>query len=448
MTSSPLVAVVAGVAVLLVLVLRFRVHAFPALLVVSIAVGLAAGLSPNEAIASVIAGMGGVLGFIAVVVGLGAMLGGLLQASGGVEAIAHTMIARFGEGRIKMALGIVGLIVAIPVFLDVALVILAPVIYGLARRTGRAAIMFGLPLLAGMAAAHSFIPPTPGPIAVAELLGADLGWVILFGLLAGAPAMIVAGPLFVRVGARLKLFETELSPRFFESVEAQAAGEHRIAAAPALAVVALPLVLILLGTTADMLFTAGPLRDALAALGHPLSALLITCAVGYSVFRYAGGVPALVLNNAMARALAPAGVIILVTGAGGAFKQVLTDTGAGQALAAAIADWGLTTYMAAFVLAALVRVAQGSATVAMITAGGLMAPVTQAAQLGAPELALTTIAVAAGATVISHVNDSGFWLVSRYFGLTEAQTLKSWTIASTLVGVVGFAAVCVMGLFV
>ncbi len=447
--SLALTAVIVGVAALLLLVLRLRVHAFPALLLVSIAVGIGAGLSPAAAIQSVSDGVGGTLGFVAVVVGLGAMLGGILQASGGVEAVARVMVAGFGGKRLGTALGIVGLIVAIPVFLDVALVILAPVLYGLARRTGRGVIVFGLPLLAGMAAAHAFVPPTPGPIAVAELLKADLGKVILFGLVAGFPAMLIGGPIFVHFGARLGLINSNAPlPVLAHEMEAPAGEHFTISAAPVFLVIVLPLLLILMGTSAGLILSEGLIQDILVGLGHPFSALLISCAVGYVAFSRTGNVPPAVLREAMANALAPAGVIILITGAGGAFKQVLIDTGAGQELAQIVMGWGLAPLFAAFTLAALVRVAQGSATVAMITAAGLMAPITQAAELGGQQLALMTIAIASGAIVFSHVNDSGFWLVSRYLGLTEGETIRSWTIASTLVGLTGFAAICVISLFV
>ncbi|MFN7054018.1 gluconate:H+ symporter [Hyphomonas sp.] len=449
-TASAFVMVAASIAALLGLILRARIPAFLALLLVTVGFGLAYGMEPGAIIRSIQSGMGGTLGFVAVVVGLGAMLGALLESSGGIRALTQGILGTFGEKRTSLSLGFLGFVVAIPVFLDVALIIVAPVLYGLKARTGRPIIAFAIPLLAGLAVSHAFIPPTPGPIAVSDILGADLGWVILLGAVVGLPAMLVAGPVFARwLEGRAGFQDTAPVP-----LEADEAGGRPVSLALALSVVLIPLVLILAGTLVDALTKAGAVQipEGLAAaiifIGHPFSALIIACLFAWIVFGPGRGVPADALNRAMLRGLEPAGVVVLITGAGGAFKQILVDSQAGMVLASALTSTGVSPLFFGFSVAAIVRIAQGSATVAMLTAAGLAAPVAQLAGLDGAGLALMVLAIASCATVLSHVNDSGFWLVSRYLGLSEAQTLRSWTIASTLVGVTGFAGTLVLSLVV
>ncbi|MFN7179506.1 GntP family permease [Hyphomonas sp.] len=446
-TGYALITVAASIAALLGLILRVRMPAFLALLLVSAGFGIVYGMSPGVIIRSIQSGMGGTLGFVAVVVGLGAMLGALLEASGGVRALSGGMLKAFGERRAPLAMGFVGFVVAIPVFLDVALIILAPVLYGLSRRTGRPLVAFAIPLLAGLAVSHAFIPPTPGPIAVADILGADLGLVIAFGALTGLPAMLIAGPLFARWLERRAEFQVA-------APEEEDAAEEGVGFPAALGVVLLPLALILIGTLVDALGKAGlivlPERVAgfIVFAGHPFIALMLACLLAWFVFGRLRGVAPNALTEAMVKALEPAGVVVLITGAGGAFKQILVDSEAGAALAATLTATGMSPLLFGFAVAAIIRVAQGSATVAMLTAAGIAAPVAEIAGLSAGGAALMVMAIASGATVLSHVNDSGFWLVSRYLRLTEAQTLRSWTVTSTLVGLVGLAMTLLLSLFV
>ena len=442
-----LITTVIAVALLLVLVLRLRMHAFPALLVVSLFAALAGGMSGETALKTVTQGMGGTLGFIAIVIGLGAMFGVFLEASGGVQSLSEWIIDKTGLSKGPWTMGIIGLIVAIPVFFDVALIILAPIVFSLAKKAGRAPLVFGLPLLAGLATAHAFVPPTPGPIAVAELLEADLGWVILFGLIAGAAAMVIAGPLYTQFAEKRGWLNTSRTPPL-QAAETAAAEDGAQMAKIALAVIAVPLLLILIGTLCKAIMPDGQALRFITFIGHPITALLIACGLGYIAFKPKSADGQAIYRRALSKALEPTGAVILITGAGGAFKQVLIATGAGQALAEATIAIGLTPIVAGFVLALLVRVAQGSATVAMITAAGLTAPIVTLAELSAPQTALVVIAIAAGASACSHVNDSGFWLVNRYFGQSEAQTLRTWTVTATLVGFVGFIAALLLSVIV
>lgn len=435
----------AGISLLLFLVIRTKLHAFVALLLVSLLVGILAGMPLGEVVKSMQNGMGGTLGFVAVVVGLGAMFGQMLEVSGGAERLARTLIQRFGENKSQWALGITGFLVAIPVFFDVGFIILVPIVYGLAKKTGKSLLYYGIPLLAGLAVTHSFIPPTPGPIAVADLIGAEMGWVILFGAIAGLPAMIFAGPLFGKYIAR-KLHVTVPDYMNLEEIEYD---KELPSFGMIASLIMIPLVLILLNTVSGaVLDEENMLRQILTFLGHPFVALTIATLLTFYFLGTKRGYSRQEVQDIATKALEPAGIIILVTGAGGVFKQILIDSGVGQVLGDMMAASPLPPLLLAFLIAAAVRVAQGSATVSMVTAAGLMAPLIEIAHLEGPILGLMVIAIASGATVLSHVNDSGFWLVGRYFGLSVKDTLKSWTVMETIIGLVGLATAMLIGLFI
>ncbi|MGM0852298.1 MAG: GntP family permease [Bacillota bacterium] len=435
----------AGIFLLLFLVIKTKLHAFVALLLVSLIVGIAAGMPLQEVVASIQNGMGGTLGFVAVVVGLGAMFGRMLEVSGGAERLAQTLINKFGEDKAQWSLGITGFLVAIPVFFDVGFIILVPIVYGLAKKTGKSLLYYGIPLLAGLAVTHSFIPPTPGPIAVADLIGADLGWVILFGTLAGIPSMIIAGPLFAKfISKRIHA----VVPDYMQVEEIEYDKELPSFAMIA-SLISIPLVLILLNTLSGVLLDEGnTIRSILTFLGHPFVALTIATLLTFTLLGTKRGYSRQEVQDIATKALEPAGIIILVTGAGGVFKQVLIDSGVGEVLGEMMAGSSLPPIALAFLIAMVVRVAQGSATVSMVTAAGLMSPLISTLGLEGPVLGLMVISIAAGATVFSHVNDSGFWLVNRYFGLDVKDTLKSWTMMETLIGFVGFAVVFILGIFI
>jgi len=443
--SSLILVVIAGISLLLFLIIRSKLHAFVALLLVSLLVGIAAGMPLQKVIESIQNGMGGTLGFVAVVVGLGAMFGQMLEVSGGAERLAQTLIKKFGENKAQWALGITGFIVAIPVFFDVGFIILVPIVYGLAKKTGRSLLYYGIPLLAGLAVTHSFIPPTPGPIAVANLIGADLGWVILFGFLAGIPAMIIAGPIFGKYIAK-KIHAT--IPAYMDVKEKEYDKELPSFGLIS-SIILIPLVLILANTVSGAVLLEGSgWRTFFTFLGHPFVALTIATLLAFYFLGQKRGFSKQEVQDIATKALEPAGIIILVTGAGGVFKQILVDSGVGKVLADAMSASSLPPIVLAFIIAALVRVSQGSATVAMVTSAGLMAPLIETLALSGPVLGLIVIAIAAGATILSHVNDSGFWLVNRYFGLDVKDTLKSWTMMETIIALVGFAVVFVLSLFI
>jgi Gnt-I system low-affinity gluconate transporter len=446
MSDAQLVgAAIAGIALLLFLIVRVKLHAFVALLVGSLVIGVGAGMPFGDVLESVTTGVGSTLAAIAVVVGLGAMFGQMLEVSGGVEALADSLLARFGERNAQWSLLAVGFVVAIPVFFDVAFIILVSLVYGLTERTKRPIVYYALPLLAGLAVTHAFIPPTPGPIAVAGLLGADLGWVMLFGVVVGLPAAVVAGPVYARLVAR---HVPAMVPEYMH-VAAPRRERPRPSVALTVMLVAVPLVLIVGNTVAGITLVQGhPLRDALGFIGHPMMALLVTTVLSFWLLGTRVGYSAHEIQEIATRALEPAGIVILVTSAGGVLKQVLIDSGVGDVFADALMATNLPPLLLAFLTATAVRLMQGSATVAMLTAAGLVAALLQDVQFSEPMLALLVIAIAAGATLVSHVNDSGFWLVNRYLGLSVPDTLRTWTVTTGIVAVVSLVLILVLSAFV
>jgi Gnt-I system low-affinity gluconate transporter len=444
-----LIIVIVAVALLFLLVLKFKLNAFVSLLIVSMFVGLSAGMDPSAVLDSIQNGMGSTLGFVATVVGLGAIFGALLEHSGGAQSLAHYMVNKFGKDKASWAMVITGFIISIPVFLDVGLIILVPIIYALSRDTNKPILYYGIPLLAGMAVTHSFIPPTPGPIAVTEIIGANLGWVILLGFVIGIPTAIIAGPVFGKyISEKIPVGPPDLFDHHTPTEDEELPSFGLIAA-----IIAIPLVLILVNTVVAVLVDGGTLTEGILTktiefLGHPFTALTIATLLALYFLGTKRDVSKQDLLDISTKALGPAGIIILITGAGGVFKEVLVDSGIGDMLAQSISNSALPPIVVAWIIAAVVRITQGSATVAMITSAGIMAPILTVFDLNEPHKALIVLAIAAGATILSHVNDAGFWLVGKYFGLTEKQTLQSWTTMSTIVSVAGFIFALVLSFFV
>ncbi|QWX82539.1 gluconate transporter [Cellulophaga sp. HaHaR_3_176] len=443
METQLILAVILGIAILLFLILKLKINAFIALLIGSITVGLVAGLNAEEIMNTVKTGMGGTLGFVATVVGLGAMFGAILEFSGGAKTIANFMVSKFGLKNAPAAMVISGFLIAIPVFFDVAFIILVPMIYALQRKTKKSLLLYAIPLLAGLAITHAFIPPTPGPIAVADIIGAELGWVILIGFIVGIPTALVSGLLFGKY----------ISKKIHINAPEEATDKEEIALPPittTLLIISVPIFLILLNTflTSGLIPEINPaITNIIKLIGHPFSALIIANILAWYFFGIKRGLSKEKLFKITSKSLEPAGTIILLTGAGGVFKQVLTDTGAGELLANSLTNVGFPVLAFAFVSAAIVRIIQGSSTVAMITAAGLVAPLLVNLDLGSAQLACLVIAIASGASIFSHVNDSGFWLVGQYLRISEKDTFKSWTMMTTILAITGFISVCIINAF-
>lgn len=437
------VAAVAGLILLLVLIIRYRMQAMIAILVGAVAIGLAAGMPFELIIKSVNDGMGNTLEGIALLVGLGSMFGAILEISGGAQTLAVTMVDRFGDKKAAWALGITGLVIAMPVFFDAGLIILIPLAFSLAKRTSRSSLYYAIPLLAGLAVGHAFIPPTPGPVLVATMLGVDLGWVIMVGVVCGAFAMIVAGPVW---GAYC-------GKRYFIPVPEHVASQPDIdtkklpSFTTVVLIILIPLVLIILKSVAGVVETMAPMRSVINFLGEPFVALTIATLVAMALLGYRNGYSSKELERVMTKSLEPVGLILLVTACGGVLRYILQYSGLGEIIGGAVASASLPIVVVAFVVAALVRISVGSATVAMTMAAGIIAAMPEIAALSPLHLACVTASIAGGATVCSHFNDSGFWLVKTLVGMDEKTTLRTWTIMETLVGATGFVVALVISIF-
>jgi GntP family gluconate:H+ symporter len=478
LSAGALLAIAAAaVAVLLFLIMKLKLHAFLALVLVSLLTALATRIPLEDVVATLTTGFGTTLASVALLVGLGAMLGRLLEHSGGAQVLADSLIHRFGEQRAPLALGVAALLFGFPIFFDAGLVVFLPIVFTIARRLGGSLLTYGLPVAGAFAVMHAFVPPHPGPVAAAELIGADIGLVLVFGLLIGLPTWFLGSYLFgLWAGRRYDVAvphilddEEPLDDTPDPSVE----GSSPAVAAPAggartgtvtrpapprfgtvLGILLLPLVLIFLNTGLTTLASAGVVDEgsfvvrAGQLLGATPVALLITVLVAIVVLGVRRGESGAQVESIVNSALGPVCAIILITGAGGMFGGVLRASGIGEALADVLGDIGLPVIVAAFVISVLLRVAQGSATVALTTTAGLIAPVVEATDgLSSIDLALIVIAIAGGATVLSHVNDSGFWLVSRFFQMDEKTTLKTWTVMETLLGTIGFVLALLLSLF-
>lgn len=377
--------------------------------------------------------MGGTLGFLAIVVALGAMFGKILHETGALDQIAAKLLDSFGEKRAHYALGIAGLVCALPLFFDVAIVLLIGVVFAVARRTNGNVVKLAIPLFAGVAGAAAFLLPGPTPMLLASQMGADYGWMILIGLCAAIPGMILAGPLF---GNFISKHVTLDLP---EDIQEPSLDKSKLPSFGfSLALVLFPLVLVGMKTIgARFVETGTELHKWLEFIGHPFTAILIACLVAIYGLAIRRGMSKEKVMEVCSAAIQPAGIILLVTGAGGVFKQILVDSGVGPALGNSLIGAGLPIAVACFVLAAAVRVIQGSATVACLTTVGLVLPVIGELGYNGAQMAALSICIAGGSIVLSHVNDSGFWLFGKFTGATEAQTLKTWSVMETILGTTG-----------
>ncbi|MFI9355803.1 GntP family permease [Streptomyces lydicus] len=462
-TAGLLTVAALGVALLLVLIIKVRLQPFVALLGVSIAVGLAAGLSVTElfgtvqksdAVSLIETGMGGILGHVAIIIGLGTMLGAILEVSGGAEVLSARLLRLFGEKRAPLAMGMTGLIFGIPVFFDVGIFVLAPIVYAAAKRSGKSILLYCMPLLAGLSMTHAFLPPHPGPVAAAGLFKVDLGWIILMGLVCGLPAVLAAWGYAAWIGKRLfvevphDMVEAAEEARAAVAAEKPDAHERPVPLGTVLAIIGTPLVLILLATFSSIALAPSTARSVIEFFGHPFVALTIALLMAYYLLGIRRGWSRRSLETVSTASLKPVGNIILVVGAGGIFGAVLKGSGVATALSDTFHNVGLPVIVLAYLLSLVLRVAQGSATVAIVTTAGIVVPLIEGQGLSQAHLALVIMAISAGSIFASHVNDGGFWMVSKYFGITERDTLKSWTVLESVLSVAGFAVAALVSLAV
>ena len=426
---------VAAIALLLTLILAMKLHAFLALMVSSLALGLAAGMPPDKVLKSIQGGFGEALGFIAVVVGLGAMIGRFLEHSGGGIVLADWLLQKFGTERAVWAILIAAFLVGLPLFFEVGFVILAPLVWNLARETKRSVLFYGLPMAAALTTTHSLVAPHPAPAAAAQLFGADLGLSILYGIAVAVPMAVVGGVFYGGwVAKRMNIPVPEIS-------EAAPKTDQAHGPAPSVAVIVLLLllpVLLIFGATLAHLYGL-PHGGIATFLGHPFTALTITALVAIYWFGIRRGVTRDNAAKMATQSLAPMGALLCIMGGGGAFKQVIVDSGVGQYAGNLLMTSSISPLSVAWVIAAAMRLAQGSATVAIITAAGIVAPIVKGIPGYSPNLIM--LALCCGGSGFSQVSDSGFWLVNQYFGMTVAQTLKSWTAMKVIESVVGLGIV-------
>ena len=427
----------AAVIALVVLIARLKVHPFVALVGVSLAMGAAAGMPLGAAVKAFQDGVGSALGFIAVVVGLGTMLGKLMAESGAASRIATTLIGRFGERRVHWAIMVVAFIVGIPVFFQVGFVLLVPLVFTIARRTGLSLVKVGIPLVAGLSVVHGMLPPHPAAMLAVGAYRADVGRTILYGVIVGLPTASLAGPIFASwVAPRILL--PAVNP-LAAQLEGSTGDEGGMLRAPSfgasLFTVLVPVLLMLAASAADIAAAPDRVRAVLHFVGHPIVALLVALLFSFRSLGGARGFTRAQLLRYCNDCLAPTAAILLVIGAGGGFNGVLVESGVGRAIATIARGAHASPLVLAWTIAALIRVATGSATVAMTTAAGIVAPL--AATMPNVSAELLVLATGAGALVLSHVNDAGFWLIKEFFDMTVPQTLRTWTVAETIIGVAG-----------
>src|SRR5712692_2050967 len=436
-----------AVVVLIVLIARFKLHPFVVLIAVSLGLGTAAGMPFGSVVKVFQDGVGGVLGFIAIVLGLGTMLGKMMAESGGATRIATALITLFGEKRVHWAIMFVAFIVGIPVFFQVGFVLLIPLVFTIARRTGMSLVKIGIPLVAGLSVVHGMVPPHPAAMLAVGAYQADVGRTIAYALVVGLPTAALAGPIFASwIAPRIALpAESPIAAQF-----AGGAGDvprDMPGFGVTLFTVLLPVILMLCASTADVaLETASTLRAALDFVGSPIVSLLLALLFSFWSLGYQQHFTRDQLLKFANDCLAPTATVLLVIGAGGGFNKVLLESGVGKAIAAVALGSHPSPLLLAWTVAALIRVATGSATVAMTTAAGIVAPIAVATPGTHAELLV--LATGAGSLVLSHVNDSGFWLIKEYFNMTVPQTLKTWTVAETIIGVAGLGFTLLLSLVV
>ncbi|UJL59114.1 GntP family permease [Corynebacterium diphtheriae] len=448
LSAGPLLGIAtAAIALILVLVIVFKLHAFLTLIIVSAATGLAAGIPLEGIVPTMTKGFGSTLASVALLVGLGAMLGRLVETSGGAKSLAETLVARFGEQRAPFALGVASLLMGFPIFFDAGLIVMLPVIFAVARRLNGPVLAYGIPAAGAFSVMHIYLPPHPGPISAAEFYSADIGLVMLLGLIIAIPTWLISGLwLGKTLGRRYPLPVPDIL------AGGPQATDVKNPATPGLIVslLLLPMLLIFgntgmgLATSAGWVDKSSSLVRALQFVGSTPIALLISTLVALYFLGIRRGQPKADLEKLLDGALGPICSVVLITGAGGMFGGVLRTSGIGDALADSMSDLGVPVILGCWLVAAILRLAQGSATVALTTAAALMAPAVAAGGYSEFQIALMVLASAAGSVFAGHVNDSGFWLVGRLMGMDVATTLRTWTLNQALVGAVGFVFVLVL----
>jgi len=440
-----LVDALAAILGLILLITRWRVHPFIALTLAAGFLGLTSGMPVALVMKSFQDGFGGVLGFVGIVLGLGTMLGKMMAESGGADRIARTLIGAFGRERVHWAMMFAAFLVGIPLFFEIGFVLLIPLVFIVARRTGVSLIRIGIPLLAGLSVVHGLVPPHPGPLLAIGVFNADIGKTIFYGLLVGLPTAMIAGPIFGKFIS--KYVPGEASPELLAQLAHEPEARELPGFGITLLTVLLPVVLMLLKTFADVAFDEkNVVRQWLDFIGHPITALLAALLLSLYTFGTARGFTSKQIMKFVDDSLAPTAAIVLIIGAGGGFKQMLVASGVGNAIGQMALHAQISPILLAWLVAGLIRIATGSATVATITGAGIVAPL--ATMVPGVNRELLVLATGAGSLILSHVNDAGFWLVKQYFNMSVAETFKTWTVMETLISVVAIIFIMLLSMVV
>ncbi|EHL7191564.1 gluconate permease [Staphylococcus pseudintermedius] len=447
----PLLSVAIAIIVLLILIMKLQLNTFVALVITAMVTGILLGMPFDKIVATIETGMGGTLGHIALIFGLGAMLGKLLADGGGATQIADTLIAKLGKKYVQCAMVIASFIIGIALFFEVGLVLLIPLVFTIAKRMNVSQLKIGMPMVTALSVTHGFLPPHPGPVVIAKELGANIGEVLLYGFIVAIPVTIIAGPVFAKIAPRLTptAFQREGdisslgATKSFKDEELPSFGLSTFTAL-------LPVLLMLFATLWQLISghegkAHNTLESMIYFIGSAGTAMLI--AVVFAVFSMGirRGIPTKQVMNTLTQAIYPIGMMLLIIGAGGAFKQVLIDGGVGGAIEKIFTDVNISPILLAWLVAAILRLALGSATVAAISTTGIVLPLLQTADVN---LALVALAIGAGSIFCSHVNDAGFWMFKEYFGLTVKETFLTWSLIETIISVSGLVFVLFISLFV
>jgi GntP family gluconate:H+ symporter len=439
-----ILAAIAGVAVIVVLITQFKMHPFLALMLGTGVLGAVAGMSLSDIIDSFSTGLGATVASVGVLIALGSMLGKLLADSGGADQIVDTILAKSGVRMLPWAMTLIAVLIGLPMFFEIGLVLLVPVVLLVAKRSGQPLMLVGIPALAGLSVLHGLVPPHPGPLVAVSTVKADLGVTLALGLLVAVPTVIIAGPVFGRIAARWVHAEPP-AELVEEDVAEEEVPRRRPGFALTVGTVLLPVVLMLCKAVADIWLDKGStLRTVLDAVGTPLFALLVAVVVAMFTLGLSAGFGRQRISAIVAESLPPIAGILLIVGAGGGFKQTLIDSGVGKTITQAADGANISALLLGWLVAVGIRLATGSATVATISAAGIVAPL--AAGMSTSHTALLVLAIGSGSLFFSHVNDAGFWLVKEYYGMSVGETIKTWSVMETIISVVSIVFILLLNL--
>jgi len=436
----PLVIVILGIVLLFLLIARLKLNPFITFIIVSLFVGIAQGINPVLVVDSIQEGIGSILGFLVLILGLGAMLGKLVADSGAAQRITMELVDKFGKKNIQWAVVLTGFIVGIPMFYSVGFVILIPLVFTIAAATGLPLLYVGMPMLASLSVTHGYLPPHPAPTAIAATFNADIGKTLLYGIIVAIPAIIVGGPLLSRTMKHINATPLKefVNPTILKEEEMPSTGISIFTAL-------LPVILIALAALAELLLPNGTaLKKIIVFIGNPVIAMLISVLVAIYTLGLARGKKMTEVMDSVASAITGITMVLLIIAGAGALKQVLVDSGVSEYIGDMLKGSAISPLILAWLIATVIRVCVGSATVAGLTAAGIVLPMATGANVS-PELMV--LAIGSGSLMLSHVNDSGFWLFKQYFNLSVKDTLKTWTVMETTVGVMGLVGVLVLDLF-